>query len=822
MRTHTIFRALGVWCAILTLGVPAALAQSLAMPAVEDEAKAETKSETKAETPPARAMPVAIGALETAPVIDGRLDDDIWRNAAVLQNFYQVQPGDNAEPSQKTEVLVAKDSKHFYIAFKCYDTEPGRIRASIPKRDQIFDDDYVGAYLDTFNDKQRAYVIFFNPNGIQADGIFTEGRGEDYSVDIVMESKGTVGPDGYTVEVAIPFNSIRYEAGAGKVWGAHFYRRIKRDQNELDSWMPVARNRSGTLVQAGQLTGFEGIDTEHTLELIPSITLSETGRRVPIGGPIGLIVGDRIVNQPLESEIGLTAKFTITPNVTLDFAANPDFAQVEADTLVVTANQRFPIFYEEKRPFFLEGIDYFQSPMNVVNTRAIVDPDVAVKLTGKTGRNTFGLLLASDNAPGNFSVDERDDPAVRPFIEPFLDKNAYIGIVRGKRDFGEDSSLGFFATTYNFIQNHNHLVSVDGRFRVDPKTIFTFQTVGTTSRRSFYDPVEDSSAYRTGNGFGYTANYDYTDRNFGYFVSSTGRTRDYRANVGFTRRTDTNSHELFLRFSDDPRQNKIFVNQRFHTIGGVQHDWSGRIQGWFDESQYRLNFTRGSSLVMGYFTGYEKLYEEEFGAARDANGLGGAFAGTDPTRRSYKNQPFVYGNSTPWRWLNFFGFLGYTWGEFDYDFGGGPKYPRVSPAALAGSEVLDPGSGNALFGEFSATVIPFDALRTTIAYTKSKLTRQDTGLVAFDDNIVSIRALYQFTRFSFVRARFDYDSLSARTYGQYLFGWTPNPGTAFYVGYNDTLNYNGYSPFTGAYEPGLRVNNRTFFVKMSYLFRQRI
>jgi hypothetical protein len=199
--------------------------------------------------------------------------------------------------------------------------------------------------------------------------------------------------DGYTVEVAITFKSLRYEAGKGKIWGAHFFRRIKRFNNELNSWMPISRDISSWIVQEGRLTGLEGISTERTLEIIPTVTLSESGNRV----------------KPIQADPGVSVKLGITPNITLDFAANPDFAQVEADAPVVTANQRFPIFFAEKRPFFLEGIDIFQTPLQAVHTRTIIDPDYAVKLTGKKGRNTFGLMLASDNAPGDFSEEERTD-----------------------------------------------------------------------------------------------------------------------------------------------------------------------------------------------------------------------------------------------------------------------------------------------------------------------------------------------------------------------------------------------------------------------------
>ncbi len=183
------------------------------------------------------------------------------------------------------------------------------------------------------------------------------------------------------------FRSSRcdYEAGKGKLWGAHFFRRIKRFENELDSWMPFNRSVDGNMSQAGHLTGLEGISVERTIELIPSLTVSQNSRFVPSFGSRWSQATDpgRIVNEPVALDLGLTAKFIPSSAMTLDLAINPDFAQVEADQLVVTANQRFPIFFPEKRPFFLEGIDIFQTPITAVHTRSIVDPDVAVKTTGK-------------------------------------------------------------------------------------------------------------------------------------------------------------------------------------------------------------------------------------------------------------------------------------------------------------------------------------------------------------------------------------------------------------------------------------------------------
>src|SRR5262249_7360955 len=229
----------------------------------------------------------------------------------------------------------------------------------------------------------------------------------------------------------------------------------------------------------------------------------------------------RLVNQPVQLDPGLTMKFSLTPTITLDAAINPDFAQVEADQTVVTANQRFPIFFEEKRPFFFEGIDIFRTPLQAVHTRTIVDPDYALKLTGRRGRNSFGLMFASDNAPGNYSEDERNDPTLRPSIARFLDKNASIGVFRLKRDVGKESNLGLIVTSYNFVEKHNQLGGFDGRFRLNPKTTFSFQVLGTHSQRLFFDPDEGNDRYRAGNGLGYTWNLDMSGRHFGYFLAMT-------------------------------------------------------------------------------------------------------------------------------------------------------------------------------------------------------------------------------------------------------------------------------------------------------------
>jgi hypothetical protein len=795
---------------------PAVSPESTTPPA--PTATASTNSKNAASTlPPEKANPVTVPKFAKPPVIDGKLDEAVWQNAAVFKDFYQTDPGDNIAPSKPTEVLVGYDPKFLYIAFRAFD-EPDKVRSTVAKRDNIFSDDYVGFFLDTFNDKRKAFEVFFNPLGIQGDGVLTEGRGEDFSVDLLMDSKGIIDDKGYVVEIAIPFKSLRYEAGKGKLWGVHWLRRIQRFDRELNSWMPLKRGVSGTLNQAGHITGLEGISMERTIELIPSLTLSESGKFVRSFSPLpGVPDPGRMVNEPLKFDPGLTAKFTPSSALTLDLAINPDFAQVEADQLVVTTNQRFPIFFSEKRPFFLEGIDIFHTPITAVHTRAIVDPDVAVKLSGKKGRNTFGLMVASDNGPGSFVGDER----LNRNNFPFLDKNAYIGVLRLKRDVGKENSIGILATSYNFIQKHNDLVAVDGRFRLDPKTTASFQLLGTTSRNFFRDPVSGKSPYRTGNGLGYAIDYNVSGRNFGWELYGEGFTRDYRADVGFFGRTNTNFSSAFARYNTDPKPKAKIVSTYIQNFTWIGYDFQGRIQNWESEFYVQWRLPRNSYFSLSYEPAYERILEEEFGVKRTATRQG-AFHGPDDERSVQKHHFFITGSSQYNKKIQFNARAVLRQNHLDLDFGGGRRYPRVSPAALLLGQgaPLDPGAGNLFEFTGGVTYQPTNELRMSLNLVKQRLVRRDTGLTAFDVNILTFRGTYQFTRATFARAIVDYNTLSSRVRAQLLAGWTPSPGTSFYVGYNDDMNLNEPNPFTREIVPGFRRNSRTFFVKASYLIRK--
>jgi hypothetical protein len=786
----------------------------------------------KVAIPPEKARPVDVPKITSAITIDGKPDEEAWKSAAVFKDFYQTGPGYNTEPSRPTEVYMMYDERNLYVAFKCWD-EKDKVRASIAKRDNVYGEDNVRMWLDTYDDQRRAYVLGFNPLGIQQDGIYTEGQGADFTVDIVMESKGVIQDWGWSVEVKIPFKSLRYSAGKGKKWGFNVARNIDRFNDEFDQWYPDDRDVSGFLVKFGKIAGLDEIKYEHTLEIAPSITVKQTSERVnALEDPTG-----RFINKPVKEDIGVNLKYTISPNITLDATINPDFAEIEADAPVITANQRFPIFFDEKRPFFLEGKEIFDSPLQPFYSRTIVDPDFAAKLTGKINKNTFGFLVASDNAPGNFADDDRtryaqcvarqqSDSTINCPLGEFLDKNALFSVLRVKRDFGKNNNIGFFGTARIFPQNRNFVGGFDGKYKINDATVMTFQALGTHSKKNFYNIDRDNVTYRDGNGLGYYWSLDYGKDTHGWFAEVFGRTQDYRADSGFTKRTNTNQAFFVYRESTKSKPKARLIRINFNQFVRYTFDWAGRTQYGLLGGSFNAQL-QGNLFISGEAGDQvEHLYEEEF-RPNPINGSGSAFFGG---RQRVAQQPYfsLNVNKVVNKQLNFYGFIGSIFGSFDYDFGAGSKFQRVSPAYIAwqnsgyvGPEpALDPGPGKQFDVQAGFEYKPISPLRVSLDYTNSHLRRYDTHLLAYATNIFTLRSTYQFTRFTFVRARWDYDTLSANVRGQMLFGWNPNPGTAFYVGYNDDVNYRGTNPFNGQFEPGFARNGRTFFIRASYLFRK--
>jgi hypothetical protein len=382
--------------------------------------------------------------------------------------------------------------------------------------------------------------------------------------------------------------------------------------------------------------------------------------------------------------------------------------------------------------------------------------------------------------------------------------------------------VGLLATTYDFVDRHNSTVGMDGRFKLNTKLVTDFQLTGTTTRGFFYNPVTDHNEYRTGNGLGYRAYLERSGKNLYMNFMATGRSADYRADVGFTNRTDTNYVGSYIQYQTDRDTKKNIIYKRIWNETNYSYDWKGRPQYFIWNTQGMIALHKQTFIGANAQFGSEHVYENEFGAVRTpANPNQGAFIG-DPKRSAkfWCVQTFV--ESTPNKQLYLFWFVDYTSGLMEYDFGAGPDYPRVSAGALANGPFspLDPGPGDQLFMDSTIRYQPTSAFQTQLNYHFQHMVRQDTGLVAFTENLFSSRSTYQFTRNIFARLRVDYSTLNKHLRPQFVVGWTPSPGTALYAGYNGDLGYNTFNPFSNIREPGLHNNTRGFYIKMSYLFKR--
>ena len=363
-----------------------------------------------------------------------------------------------------------------------------------------------------------------------------------------------------------------------------------------------------------------------------------------------------------------------------------------------------------------------------------------------------------------------------------IDQNANVAVLRMKRDVGKsDSFIGFLGTYRKFVDTYNQLGGLDGRFRLNKQTTFSWQALGTRSRNIFFYPDEGVARDSVQNGFAYAVNYDQSGRYWGQNFSMVGRTRYFRADVGFNRRTNTNNPNWFVRYNSEPKPKATLISWRVYNDINVNFDWQGRSQNFGNESQLQLRLVKDTFLGFGLNYGYERIFESEFGAARQPSSdcvikNTCTFAGEDNERSTPSKGVYFYAQSTPSKKYNFNMFFGRNWGAMDYDFGAGPKYPRASPPALARNANIaaglcnttplpsiclapqDPGPGDSWHFDGGLTYQPIAALNANFSYIKDRLRRYDTGRLAFDENIFSVRTTYQFTRFIFARA----DSITTR------------------------------------------------------------
>ena len=476
--------------------------------------------------------------VEEPPVIDGLLDDETWRGAARLSTFVQTTPVEGAAASEPTEVYIAYDGENLYVGVRARYADTGLMRANRADRDQIAEDDTVSLFFDPFRDRQRAYQFTVNGFGVQGDAILNStglrnrtqrraigarGGGPsgappsgipegDISWDALFVSAGTPSDDGWTAEMAIPFKSLRYPAvdeGESHRWGFQVSRTVK-GKDETVVWSPLSRNIAQFLAQMGVLEGLADLSTSRNLEILPTVTALRTGSL----NAAGAFIENNV------AEAGLNLKYGISSDLTADFTINPDFSQIESDLPQIDVNQRFPLFYPELRPFFLEGQEIFNvfAPITPIHTRTIIDPRYGGKVSGKVGRSSLGLLFADDEAPG------KRDPS-----DPAFGQTANVAIGRARFDLYPESFVGATFTNRDFMDSYSRMLAFDSNMRL-----------GATNRwnvflsRSWHR--DERGVERRGEMMG--TFFNHVGRNVNFSAFHGGTTPDFRIDTGFVRRFD--------------------------------------------------------------------------------------------------------------------------------------------------------------------------------------------------------------------------------------------------------------------------------------------
>jgi hypothetical protein len=767
---------------------------------------------------PASARVVPISRITDAQVaVDGSLDEPVWGRAALLRDFSEYLPNDNRPADDSTTVLVWYSPTAIYFGIRAYQDSAG-VRATLADRDKITGDDYVEILLDTFNDRRQALVFAVNPLGVQADGTLRDAARQsinfissavtgaytlDLSPDYVYESKGRQMAWGYEVEVRIPFKTLRYQARDPQDWGVNVIRVVQATGHQ-HTWTRVLQTQASFLAQGGTLTGLTDLHRGLVLDVTPELTSTVTGSQRPSGWTY---TGG-------EPRIGATARWGVTSNLTLNGTVRPDFSQVESDVPQIQFDPRVALFFPEKRPFFLDGLEMFQSPFQLVYTRRLVDPQGAVKLTGKVGGTSLAVLSGVDGTIASASG------ASHPVMN----------VARLKQDLGGQNGLGLVYTDRVDGSSFNRVATVDGRVVLGGAYALTFQGGGSATRDSAltptrWAPIWYASLVRSGRRFGFTA-------------SGTGIGDDFRASSGFISRPG------IAQVSFSPS----------YTIIGAPGSWLESFTGnvllagtWdqyrhfsagapTDTRQFHINtgFTLrggwqlGASVLFEWF-GYPAQLYADYWIERERPGTAGPLPVYDTI--PFTGQPRIA----------------------NLDYGVNLQTPRFQSFALTAYLLLghdenfyEWASARIIVGTLGLSWRPTERLRTELSYDHQQIIRRRGGSTVALIRVPRLKLEYQLSRPVFLRLVGQYqagqvDALrdDSRTSGailvrdpatgtftrtarsasnalrvDWLFSYRPTPGTVIFLGYGGSLE----EPVAFRLR-GLARTSDGLFVKLSYLFR---
>jgi len=737
--------------------------------------------------------------LEADVTIDGQLTEPVWQRAALLTGFSEYTPVDQRPAPDSTEVYVWYSRDAIYFGIRAYEPH-GPVAATLADRDRVSADDNVELHLDTFDERNRALVFIVNPLGVQADGTKSEAGGfipgsnvapgqNDLSADFVWQSRGHVTEWGYEVEIRIPFSSLRYPAVSVASWGLQIDRHVQHSGYE-ETWTPAVRASASFITQEGHLTGLTDLHHGQVVELNPELTNTVTGGQCCTPD----LAGWHYTSNP---QLGGNVRWTLGSNFVLNGTMKPDFSQVEADATQIAADERFALFYPEKRPFFVEGADQFNVPNTLVYTRTIIRPEAAAKLTGKLGRADVAVLSAVD------------EPQFATASRPLVD------LVRLRQNFGEQSAAGVLYSDRVATGHVNRLIGGDTRIVFGGKYFAQFQ---------FAESMTHAGGVSQ-SGPMWEAVLDGTGRGFGFHYNVIGIDRDFRDDNGYV-----------------PR------------VGYVQPNASNRFT-WYGRpgaTVERFQVFATANAVWGYedFFSAKSLLEDHASAQMSVTLRGGWNIGMTPRISTYAFSQSDYASlfvphpaGTPVPFVPSDRIETVT-NAFSLST---PVFPRfdASVGATVGNDVDFQETARVRRVDYNASLNlrPSRKLRVSATYVASAFDRRATGTQSTFTRIPRIKVEYQLARPIFIRVvsqysashreplvdpltgevlligadtMFTQSALSAsnalRT--DWLFSYRPTPGTVFFFGYGGTLN----EPDALAFNR-LRRTTDGFFVKASYVIQ---
>jgi hypothetical protein len=697
------------------------------------------------------AQPVEVRPSATPIRIDAQLDEPAWAAATAMPVAYEWYPGDNVAAPVETEALVTYDERNLYVGFRAKDPRPEHIRARFHERDAAREDDAVGFYLDPFNDDRRAYQFRVNPLGVQIDAINSDvERSEDFSWDAIWESAGRLTADGYVVEIAVPLQQLRIPSTRGpQTWGFLAVREWPRDVRHRLRSVSTDQNRDCLVCQFQDLHGFTPQASGRNLEVTP--TLTGTG-------------GD--VNDDTDAfSAGVSARWAVTPGTSLQATINPDFSQVEADAAQLDVNIRFALSSPEKRPFFVEGADVFQTRLPLVFTRTIADPSAGLKVTGKSGPHLYGALLARDELTNLLIPGDQSSTRATIFTP------STSGFARYRAEIGESGTVGGLVTARRGEGYDNLVLAGDSSYRITERDSVRVQLAGsrTTYPESLIESLEEELPQQRGafEGHAFRASYNHNDANWSWAARYTELAPEFRADSGFLNQ----------------------VGVRAANVGGDR-----RIRGGVDR-WFRNLYIGGGADTTREFNGEWT----EWGAD-----VSFTYEGPRESRLSLLLSP------------NQEYFDGVTYHNFRYSASGSFQASRGVEVGLdlrAGERIDFTNSQQADY----LTVVPTLNLNLGRRFSGAvdyyyQVLDAKSGERVFDVHLPQARLLYHFSRRAFVRTILQYRMLDLvtseerRLLTQLLFSYRVNAQTVFLAGYSD--NYQG--------ERDLTRTQRAVFVKLGY------